>query len=168
MTKQEISPEIALKQIQQRIINVIDSAENFAGTLSHCEDEFKSRAYNSFRENRVSYEGCGWPRCRKYEDVALSTLLSYGVVKVARTEFKEKIVKDYWNNGHNYRINGTSIIDAYAMDTLCHILPNCHELMDIEELDGKPIETKVNYYKIDFARIEQLEVMRHTLASLSE
>ena len=39
MTKQVTSPEIALKQIQQRIINVINSVENFADTLSHCEEE---------------------------------------------------------------------------------------------------------------------------------
>lgn len=56
MTKKEISPEIALKQIQKRIIAVVDSVENFADTLSHCEDEFKRGAYNDFRDSRRSWE----------------------------------------------------------------------------------------------------------------
>lgn len=172
MTKKELSPETALGQIQQRITAVVDSVENFASTLSHREDEFKSRVYKDFRENRshVSYEddryGYGY---HKYEDVDFSTLLNYGAVKVTRTEFEEKIVENSWGSSYySYRINGKTVINGYAMDTLVRILPNCNELMSIEELEGKPIEAKVNYYMIDFARVEQLEAMRHTLASFSE
>jgi hypothetical protein len=40
--------------------------------------------------------------------------------------------------------------------------------MNIEKIDSRPVQAKVNYYKINFARIEQLETMRHTLASFSE
>lgn len=166
MAKKEISPEIALKQIQQRIIDVIDSVENFADTLSHCEDEFKRGAYNDFRDSRCSQEkNSRYYHCPSYEDVAFSTLLSYGVVKIVRTEFKEKIVEDW---SYHFRINGQTVISEYEMNTIACILPNCDELMNIEEIDGKPVQAKVNYYKIDFARIEQLEAMRHTLASFSE
>ena len=168
MTKQEISPEIALKQIQQRIIDVIDSVENFADTLSHCEDEFKSKAYNDFRESRSFFDKDSWrPYYPKHEDVAFSTLLGYGAVKVVRTEFEERIVED-WDSHYNFRINGQTIISEYEMNAITRILPNCDELMNIEKIDGRPIQVKVNYYKIDFARIEQLEAMRLTLASFSE
>ena len=165
MTKKEISPEIALKQIQKRIIAVVDSVENFADTLPHCEDEFKRGVYNDFRDSRMSYVGDGWPCCREYEDVAFSTLLDYGVVEVVRTEFKEKIVES-WD--YHFRINGQTVISEYEMNSITRILPNCGELMNIEKIDGRPIQAKVNYYKINFARIEQLETMRHTLASFSE
>jgi len=166
MTKEELSPEIALGQIQRRIIAVIGSVENFADTLSHREDEFKSRVYKDFRESRVSYEDNDrWYGRRNYEDVDFSTLLSYGAIKVVRTEFEEKIVGSY---SYSYRINGETVIDEYAMNTLIRVLPNCDKLMDIEELNGKPIQAKVNYYKIDFARIEQLKTIQNTLTPFFE
>jgi hypothetical protein len=164
MTKKEISPEIALKQIQKRIIAVVDSVENFADTLPHCEDEFKRGAYNDFRDSRRSREEKN-PYCSNYEDVAFSTLLDYGVIEVARTEFEERIIES-WD--YHFRINGQTVISEHEMNSITRILPNCSELMNIEKIDGRPVQAKVNYYKINFARIEQLETMRHTLASFSE
>jgi len=167
MTKQEISPEVALKHIQQHITDVINSVENFADTLSHCEDEFKRKVYNDFRDGRCSWGKNPYRYHPNYEDVAFSTLLSYGVIEVVRTEFEEKIVED-WSSRRSFRINGQTIIGEYEMNTIANVLPNYNELMHIEELNGKPVQAKINYYKINFARIEQLKEMRCILAYFSE
>ena len=160
MTKKQISPETAFEDVQRRIIAVIDSAEEFAATLIFPHEEFKSKTYNDFREAGRT----GW---REYEHVALSTLINYGVVRVTRSEFKERIVEDYWGDSH-YRVNGEKVINEYELNTLLKALPDVGSMVTIEKLDGKPVQAKINYYKIDYVRIEELERMKNMLASFSE
>lgn len=163
MTKKEISPETTLERIQQRLTTVISSAEDFAETLISPEAEFKSKTYNNFREGN-----CVWgPRGREYENVALSTLINYGIVRVTRSEFKERIVEDYWGDSH-YRVNGEKVINEYELNTLLKALPDVGSMVTIEKLSGKPIQAKINYYMIDYNRIEELERIRHMLAAISE
>lgn len=164
MTKKDISPEIAVNHIRMRLMDVLDSVEDFAATLVFPNEEFKSKTYNNFRDAH-----CVWgPRGREYEQVALSTLINYGIVRVARSEFKERIVEDYWGNNHNYRINGEKIINEYEMNTLLNVLPDIGSMVKVEEIDGKPVQTKTNYYVIDFGRIEELERIKQMLAAISE